>query len=63
MRAHARSLRDAGDTVKADFANAAARGLEGYGWWRSGEKEKALELLSLAQRDGDWVGSKWVSLA
>ena len=51
MRANARSLRDAGDTVKADFANAAARGLEGYGWWRSGEKEKALELLSLAQRE------------
>jgi serine/threonine-protein kinase len=51
MRANARSLRAAGDAVKADFADAAARGLEGYGWWRRGEKAKALELLSLAQRE------------
>jgi tetratricopeptide (TPR) repeat protein len=50
VRAIARNLRAGGDTVKADFADAAARGLEGYGWWRRGEKEKALELLSVAQR-------------
>jgi len=50
VRANARTLRAAGDTVKADFGDAAARGLEGYGWWRRGEKEKALELLSVAQR-------------
>jgi serine/threonine-protein kinase len=51
VRAIERSLRAQGDSVKADFANAAARGLEGYGWWRRGEKEKALELLSIAQRE------------
>jgi serine/threonine protein kinase/tetratricopeptide (TPR) repeat protein len=51
LRAIARSLRAAADTVRADFADAAARGLEGYGWWRRGEKDKALELLSVAQRE------------
>jgi DNA-binding SARP family transcriptional activator/TolB-like protein len=51
MRANARRLHDAGDTVKADFADAAARGLEGYGWWRRGQKAKALEVLSVAQRE------------
>jgi serine/threonine-protein kinase len=51
MRAIARSLRAAADNVAADFADAAARGLEGYGWWHRGDKEKALELLSVAQRE------------
>jgi tetratricopeptide (TPR) repeat protein len=62
MRAIARSLRAAAHTVGANFADAAARGLEGYGWWRRGEKEKALELLSAAQREATgWEGNGYRS--
>src|SRR5829696_5528387 len=62
VRAIAGNLRVASDTVQADFAHAAARGLEGYGWWRRGEKEKALELLSVAQREATrWEASGYRS--
>jgi DNA-binding SARP family transcriptional activator/tetratricopeptide (TPR) repeat protein/TolB-like protein len=44
------------DSSEAGFIVAVSQGLEGYAWWRRGQREQALSLLQHAQRHavGNW---------
>jgi tetratricopeptide (TPR) repeat protein len=56
LRVRARSLRAAGDSSEADFTEAVRQGLEGYVWWRQGQRDHALRLLQGSQRRA--IGSR-----
>jgi tetratricopeptide (TPR) repeat protein len=52
----ARRLRAAGDSSEAGFTEAVRQALEGYAWWRRGQRDSALGLLERSQRRvlGNW---------
>jgi len=56
LRSRARSLGAAGDSSAVSFADAMRDGLEGYVWWRQGQRSRALQLLQRSQRRalGGW---------
>jgi tetratricopeptide (TPR) repeat protein len=56
LQSPARRLRATGDSSEASFTEAVRQALEGYAWWRRGQRDNALPLLERSQRRavGNW---------
>jgi len=56
LQSRAQRLSATGDLSEAAFTEAARQALEGYAWWRRGQRDTALVLLERSQRRavGDW---------
>jgi DNA-binding SARP family transcriptional activator/TolB-like protein len=57
LQARAEHLRKTGDSSQAGFSEAVRQALEGYAWWRRGQRDSALLLLERSQRRA--VGGTW----
>ena len=57
LQARAQRLRETGDSSEAGFTEAVRQALEGYAWWRRGQRDSALLLLERSQRRA--VGGSW----
>jgi tetratricopeptide (TPR) repeat protein len=56
LRSRSQRLRATGDSSEAGFTEAVRQAVEGYAWWRRGQRDNALGLLQRSQRRivGDW---------
>jgi DNA-binding SARP family transcriptional activator/TolB-like protein len=56
LQSREQRLRAAGDSSEASFTEAVRQALEGYAWWRRGQRDSALSLLERAQNRavGNW---------
>jgi DNA-binding SARP family transcriptional activator/TolB-like protein len=56
LRSRKEFLLAAGDSAEAGFTEAVRQGLEGYAWWRRGQRDTALSMLERAQvrAVGNW---------
>jgi DNA-binding SARP family transcriptional activator/TolB-like protein len=56
LQSRAERLRAAGDSSEAGFTEGVRQALEGYAWWRRGQRDSALGPLERSQRRvlGDW---------
>jgi DNA-binding SARP family transcriptional activator/TolB-like protein len=56
LESRAQRLSATGDSSEAAFTEAVRRALEGYAWWRRGQRDNALDQLERSQRlaVGDW---------
>ena len=52
LQSRAQRLRATGDSSEAGFTEAVRQALEGYAWWRRGQRDNALRLLERSQRAG-----------
>jgi DNA-binding SARP family transcriptional activator/TolB-like protein len=50
LQSRAQRLRATGDSSEAGFTEAVRQALEGYAWWRRGQRDNALRLLERSQR-------------
>jgi serine/threonine-protein kinase len=60
LQSRARRLRATGDSSEAGFTEAVRQALEGYAWWRRGQRDNALRLLERSQPRavGGWARAR-----